>query len=392
MSSTSTNFAFVLATSSDVVSVTSHIANNFARVDSVFGIAHTGSGQLKSGLTLTNYTLVNPTISGTISSNVVMASTGSFQTITASGGIINVSTFSIGSYSYPTTVGTNSTILTVVTSNAVWAAAAPNTGANLALSNIATVALGASLGTGSAGFFTFARVIATSGSITGLTVFQATTGTFAGSVTVSGTLTANVLNCTGGAITAGGFAIGTYSYPNTLGSTGQILRVASSTLSFVSPTMSTAVAFRLSTVVGATAAGATGTAGVVATFTTEDLDVGGNVTTAGVFTAPANGIYQFSFLYYASASAGFQAGAAMFGMILNTNTLIPMAFVGTTGTQFPVAGIYTTSMGSGGTVAIGCWNGTTAAASCYIIATAVSTAFSYTGSGSYFSGKRLFEF
>lgn len=226
MATTSPNFGLILATTSDAVSVTTHIAGNFSSLDTILSAVHTGTGQLKTGLTFVSPTLNTPVMSGTVSgAAIVIATTGSFQTITATGGAVTVNTFNIGSYSYPSVIGSTSNILTVVTGNAQWAASAPNTGANQALSNLAVVAINTNMNTFTGGFVTVARVIATSGALTGLTSFQATAGTFAGLLTVLGTVTANVVNCTGGAITAGGITIGTWALPTTVGATGQILSV-----------------------------------------------------------------------------------------------------------------------------------------------------------------------
>jgi len=224
MSTTSPNFAFVLATTSDTVSVTSHISNNFSSIDSILSAVHTGTGQLRPSVSVTTPVLINPTLSGTLSGGaMVSASTGNFSTITATGGLLTVNALSVGTYGYPAAIGSTSTILTVVTGNAVWAAATPNTGANLGLSNLASVAINTNMNTFTAGLVTMARVIATSGSLTGLTAFQASTGTFIGNVVISGTATVNVLNCTGGAGTFSSLSIGTYAVPATIGATGQVL-------------------------------------------------------------------------------------------------------------------------------------------------------------------------
>lgn len=233
MSTTSPNFNLVLATTADQVNVVTQIANNFSSLDSILAVVHTGSGQLKPTLSLTTPVLINPSISGTASgAGIMIASTGQFNTITATGGVLTVNAFSIGSYSIPSTIGATNQLLTVVTGNAQWVAAAPGTGANQSISNLASVAINTSLNTFSAGFVTVDRLITTSGALTGLTSFQATAGTFAGNVTISGTATINVVNCTGGAITAGGLAVGTYSYPSTVGSTGFILAVTTGNLVF----------------------------------------------------------------------------------------------------------------------------------------------------------------
>lgn len=234
MSTLSNYFQLVLATPPDIVDVTAHVANNFSSLDAILSIAHTGSGQLKSSLTLATPTLINPTFSGTLAgANLIAASTGRFNTITATGGILTVSTLNIGTYALPSTIGATNQLMTVITGNATWVTPAGGTGANTGLSNLASVAINTNLNTFSAGFVTVSRVIATSGALTGLTVFQASTGTFAGNVTVTGTLTADVVNCTGGTITAGSITLGTYALPAAIGTTGQILTVAAGpTLNF----------------------------------------------------------------------------------------------------------------------------------------------------------------
>jgi len=234
MSSTSPNFGFVLATTSDVVSVTSHIANPLSSIDAILAVAHTGTGQLKASLTLTTPVLVNPVMSGTASgSTLLVANTGRFNTITATGGALTLNTLTVGTYSYPATAGGAGDVLTIVTGNALFVTPAPGTGAAADLSNlVGPVAINTSLNTFSAGFVTVARVIATSGALTGLTSFQATTGTFAGLLTALGTVTANVVNCTGGTITAGGLSIGTYSFPATVGTSSQVLQVSAGNLIF----------------------------------------------------------------------------------------------------------------------------------------------------------------
>lgn len=225
MSTTSTTFSFVLATTSDPVDVVTQIANNFSSIDSILSVAHTGTGQLKPVTVFVSPSLTNPTLVGTMTGGNVFATTGNFQTITATGGALKVNTLTVGTYSVPATVGNSGEVLTVLTGNAVWVANAPGTGANAGLSNLTSVVINTNLNTFTAGFITANRIIATSGALTGLTVFQATTGTFAGNVTITGTLTANVINATGGTITAGALSIGTYAMPATIGSTTQVLTV-----------------------------------------------------------------------------------------------------------------------------------------------------------------------
>lgn len=291
MSTTSPNFNLVLATSSDTVSVTSHLANNFSTLDTLLGVVHTGSGQLKSGLQIAQPTLTSPTVTGVMAGNFsVTASNGVFNTITATGGLLTVNSFTIGTYAFPATLGAPSQYLAVQTGNVVFTAPAPNTGANLTLNNLASVAINTNLNTFSAGFVTINRVLATSGALTGLTVFQASTGTFAGNLVVTGTVTASVINCTGGTITAGGITIGTWSIPGTIASTG-VMRSLSSTATWYAPTMlvQTAFCFTTLTVTQITA----GAGAVIPIFANEIYDLGNNAVN-GVFTAPASGVYEFS--------------------------------------------------------------------------------------------------
>jgi len=223
MSTTSPNFGLIIATTSDTVSVTSHLANNFSTVDALIGMCHTGTGEFKVNLSLTTPTLVNPVISGTCTGGTIIATTGKFNTITATGGIIAVNSLTLGNYTIPSTIGTTGQLLTVSGGNAVWMDNAPGTGADTALSNLASVAINTSLGTFSAGKVTVAQILATSGTLSGLTSIVATTGTFSANLTIAGTVLAGAVNCTGGAITAGGLAIGTYSYPATVGTVGYAL-------------------------------------------------------------------------------------------------------------------------------------------------------------------------
>lgn len=292
MSTTSPNFNLVLATTSDVISVTSHISNNFSTVDSLFSQVHTGTGQLKASLTITTPTLATPTISGTLSgATFIGGSTGSFSTITATGGALTVNSLSMGTYGYPAAVGSTGYVLTVVTGNAVWASNSPNTGATLALNNLASVAINTSLNTFTAGFVTVARVIATSGALTGLTAFQASAGTFIGNVVISGTATINAVNCTGGSITAGGLTIGTYAYPGTIGSSGTTLVVGTGTLAFGHPVLTSAYISAYSTAAANVnvATGATGTlAAEVVVFDSASIYTTGNSTAV----VAASGYYQ----------------------------------------------------------------------------------------------------
>ena len=145
MSTTSTNFSLTIATTSDQVSVVDHIADNFTTIDSLLSIAHTGTGELKSGLTVTNYTMVNPIVSGTLTGGDVVATTGSFQTITATGGALTADTFSIGTFAFPSVVGSTNQIMAVQTGNLVFVDNSPGTGAATDLGNLASVAINTSL-------------------------------------------------------------------------------------------------------------------------------------------------------------------------------------------------------------------------------------------------------
>lgn len=304
MSTTSTNFSLVLATTSDQVNVVTHIANNFSSLDSILSQVHTGTGQLKAGLNVSNWTATNPTIVGTMTGGTIVATTGRFQTITATGGALTASTLAVGTYSFPTTVGATGALLTVVTGNAVWVAPSGGTGANTGLSNLASVAINTSINTFTGGFATLDRVLATSGALTGLTVFQASTGTFAGNVTITGTLTANAINATGGAITAGSLAIGTYALPTTIGATNQILTVTTGNAVWLNRTTNTnAYIFAFADTVAALP-GLNPSTGEVQLFFNNEINDTASVfnaaTTAYQLTVAASGFYQIGcFLTFA---------------------------------------------------------------------------------------------
>jgi hypothetical protein len=304
MSSTSPNFKFVLASSSDIVAVDSHIANNFSTVDSLFGALHTGTGQFKTNIAMTAPTITNPIIVGTLSgAGVVMASTGNFSTITATGGALTVNSFSLGTYGYPVAIGSTSQVLTVVTGNAQWAAAAPNTGANQGLSNLTSVAINTNMNTFTGGFVTVDRLIATSGALTGLTVFQATTGTFVGNVTITGTMTAAAVNCTGGSITAGGITIGTYALPSTIGSVNQVMQVSGGTVSFGAPLLAQTTTYFKAT---CTSPAYSGGSSII--FDSKVFDTGSVYNSAnGIFTCSKNGFYHLG--AYVTIGASFFATA-----------------------------------------------------------------------------------
>lgn len=291
MPSTSPNFHLTLASTDDLVDVAAHVAAPLSTIDAVLAVVHTGTGQLKAGLTFTNPVLIAPAVSGTLSSNILAASTGIFNTLIATSGSLAVGSISIGNYSMPIALGTNSQILTVSSGNVVWANATPNTGADQALDNLTTIAFNTNLNTFTAGFVTVTRIIATSGALTGLTAFRASTGTFTGNVTVTGTLTANVVNCTGGAITAGGVTVGTWALPSTLGATNSVLRSLASTASWAALPMTLQTAFSVYNVVATTVFTSTFQA---LAFASEIYDGGNNVTT-GAFTAPASGLWEFDY-------------------------------------------------------------------------------------------------
>lgn len=228
MSTTSPNFSFVLATTSDTVSVVSHVAGNFSAIDTLLSQTMTGTGQFKPSLVMSSPTITSPTLVGTLVGGNIVSTTGRFNTITATGGAITVNTLNVGTYSYPTTAGAAGTILTIVTGNAVFAANAPGTGAATDLGNLAAVVINTNLNAFTASVVTVTTlksntVTGTGGSLTGLAVMNATTGTFAANLTVIGTAHVGALNATGGTITAGGFAIGTYGYPSTAATTGDAM-------------------------------------------------------------------------------------------------------------------------------------------------------------------------
>lgn len=386
MSSTSPNFKLVLATTSDQVDVVAQVANNFSTLDTVLSVSLTGTGQLKSGLTLTNPVVVNPTFSGTGSGAVLfIANTGRFNTITATGGALTLNTLSLGTYSFPTTIGSTSYLLTVVTGNAQWAASSPNTGANQGLNNLAgPVAINTSLNTFTAGLITADRVIASSGSLTGLTVFQATTGTFAGNLSVTGTLTANAINCTGGAGTFGTVTVGTWALPATIGASTSVFRVSGSTASFILPTMTIQTAF---SVFGAGQGTNINTASAVPiTFVSTAYDSGSNVSN-GLFTAPTSGLYDFNFGFSIQRNqSGLSTLSA--GIVIATTqySLYTTNFGGTSalGTGISIFGSLINTVTSGATVSVFAKIDQATTGACVVSTTA--------GLQGYFTGKRLFEF
>lgn len=343
MSTTSPNFGFILATASDTVNVVAHVANNFSTLDTILSGVITTGGALKASLPLTTPALTNPTITGSLAGAFSMAaSTGTFFTITATGGLLTVNTFNIGTYALPATIGASSFVLTVVTNNAVWAAGVPNTGANLGLSNLAAVAINTNLNTFSAGFVTVDRLVASSGALTGLTTFQATTGTFAGAVTISGTLTANVVNCTGGTSTFAGLSVGTYAFPGTLGSTGQVLRVAASTLGFASATSPAVFCYSQAASNNNVNNGTTATL----LFNTKVYDPT-NLVASSVFTATTAGIYRFLLGSLSLSVTGSALGSV--GLIIAGTTRSAVDFNNASGTFTNLHTVMVASMASGDT-------------------------------------------
>jgi hypothetical protein len=236
MSTLSPIFGFTIATTSDTVNVVTQIAGNFSSLDSILGAAHTGTGQLKSSVVINTPTLQSPVLSGTLSGGTIVSTTGKFNTVTATGGSVVVNSLGIGTYSYPTTIGNVGQLLTVSGANAVWVDNVPNTGAGVALDNLAAVAINTNLNTFTAGAVTIAKLIATSGSLTNMTTIVSTTGTFSG-LNIVGTLNADAINFTGGTVRVASFSVGTYSYPDTVGAAGQFMSVVTGNAVFASNVM-----------------------------------------------------------------------------------------------------------------------------------------------------------
>lgn len=344
MSTYSPTFNLVLATTSDQVNVVTQIAANFSSLDSILSICHTGTGQFKSGVFLASPGLSSPTITGSMTGVFSLtASTGAFNTITATGGAVTVNSFSIGTYSLPQTIGATSAILTVVTGNAQWAAAAPNTGANQALSNLASVAINTNLNTFTAGFVTVDRLITTSGALTGLTSFQAATGTFAGNVTISGTATINAVNCTGGAGTFASVTVGTWGLPSTIGAAGQIMQVSGGTAGWGGSVGSASFSYYAANS-GTVGAGTTG----AVTFATAVFDPQSLVTTGGLFTAPAAGTWLIGvgFSIKAVAAAAIASG----GLIVATTKYAFATAVTNSASGSLLSGDLVLNLASGATV------------------------------------------
>lgn len=300
MSTTSPNFNFILATTADTVNVVSHIATNFNAIDTLLSQSLTGTGQLKPNLALSSPGLTAPTLVGTMTGGTIVSTTGRFNTITATGGSLTVNSFNIGTYSYPATASADALILTLVTGNARWAANAPGTGAAADLGNLASVAINTNMNAFTAAKVTLTTlqantVTATGGSLTGLTTMNSTTGTFAANLTVIGTVHAGVINATGGSITAGGFSIGTYAYPATVGATGAMLKVTTGNLVFV--------------------------ANPVQTFNAWSTGVMTGLNSSGAFQATADG-----FLYVVMEGGGHGATSVTVSVsLLSDNTAVPTA-------------------------------------------------------------------
>lgn len=370
MATNSPNFNLVLATSADQVNVVTQVAGNFSTIDSVMALALNSTG-LKAGLFLATPALSSPTITGAVTGLFsITASTGHFNTVTATGGAVTLNTLNIGTYSVPSTIGATGALLTVVTGNAMWIAPSGGTGANTGLSNLAVVAINTNLNTFSAGFVTVDRVIASSGALTGLTAFQATTGTFAGNLLVSGTATINAINCTGGAITGASIGIGTYSMPATLGTQGQVLRASGTNLIFSSPATTNSVAFSLSIASG-TNISSTPT---LIRFVNSLFDPGSNVTTNATFVAPANGTYEFSAFLI---STGSGSNMVLLNFAINTSTTFNF-FTSVVGSTSYINMSIIKTLASGDAVAI---YGSTTGGAAQVL-----------GACGFFSGKRLYEF
>lgn len=231
MSSTSPFFNLVLATTSDTVNVVTQIANNFSALDTLISQVHTGTGELKANLTLTSPTLIGADVSGTLSAASITATAGVFQTITATGGSFTATSFAIGTYSYPSTIGSTGQVLTVTTGNAVWIT--PIVYATVSLNNLASVSINTSLNNFTAGTVVLSSLTATAGSLTGLSTLAAT------GVSVAGTMTAQTITATGGSLTINSLNVGTYAVPGTIGSSGQVLGVSGAAVAWT--TLSIAV-------------------------------------------------------------------------------------------------------------------------------------------------------
>lgn len=296
MSSQSPNFNLVIATTSDQVNVVTQIANNFSTLDTVLSVVLTATGAVKPSTFLAVPTISSPVISGSMTGVFsITASTGNFQTVTATSGSVTLGYLGIGTYSIPATLGADGALLTVQTGNAQWVSPSGGTGANTGLSNLASVAINTNLNSFTASAITMSAVIATSGTLTGLTVFQATTGTFAGNVTISGTATINAVNCTGGAGTFASVGIGTYSLPSTLGSNGQFLRVTTGAAIFSNP-----VSTAMFCLFNGSASGSSSSV-ILKSFSVV-YDAAGSANGTGYVT-PSSGLYNITF------GGGYWAGA-----------------------------------------------------------------------------------
>lgn len=333
MSTTSPNFGLIIATTADQVNVVTHVAGNFSTLDSLLGIVHTGTGQLKSGIVLVNPAITGGSLTGTLAGGVIAASTGIFSTITATAGALTLNTLNIGNYNVASAVGNSGDVLTVVTGNARFVAPAPGTGANKALSNLDTVAINTNIGTFTAGLVTVDKLVTTSGVLTGLTSFQATTGTFAGNLLVSATVNANAVNCTGGAITAAGFAIGTYGYPATAGSTGQILTMTTGNARWIVPNLAQTAAYFNAHYTGGNIPLST-SGGTPIPFDTKRFDSASQYdTAAGTYTVTASGYYQFGCVLFKTTGSGvvlaYLTGPAKYSLgVITTGGSLPASIAG----------------------------------------------------------------
>lgn len=339
MTTTSTNFALTIATTSDTVNVVSQIAGNFTTVDSLFGVAHTGTGQLKTGLTIQSPVLVNPTLSGTLSAGtLVSASTGSFTHLIVTSATIGT-TFVIGTYAYPSTIGSTNQILVVTTGNLIFASNAGLTAANTNMSNLAVVVINTNLNTFTGGRVTIAEILATSGTLSGLTSVTASTMR---SVTLSATTaTFNTITATGGLISGATataltiLSVGTYSYPATVGSTGQILTVTTGNVVFASAPQ----AWQFLSYATFTASGTNLSSSAVVMSASYTKGETYHIRIAGVAASSASGGYYLPCIYLNTATAGERS----FKTSLNYGTSTSTSFA-----AFQSAGVIQLATSAGG--------------------------------------------
>jgi len=377
MSTQSPNFNLTIATTSDQVNVVTQIANNFSTLDTMLSYVHATTGGIKPSTFLPVPQLSSPTVTGSMTGVFsITASTGLFNTVTCTSGNVTFGYVGIGTYSLPTTLGSTGALLTVQTGNAQWVSPSGGTGANTGLSNLASVAINTNLNSFTASAVTMSAVIATSGSLTGLTVFQATTGTFAGNVSITGTLTANAVVHTGGIGTYSSLSVGTYAMPATLGSNSTVLFVTTGALNFYAPgTPGPSFSY-----VSINSAQATATSTIVPTYNAQILDASSVVTTGGTFTVSVSGTYEINAYMTiinsggASCTAGvYKNGVAFINAIQNGGsgtTPIPIAFI-TPLTSGDVISLFVKNAAAAGSLSL--------------------SNTSLNGAG-YFNGKRLYSF